>query len=1629
MNDQISKVVAGDLSGGFRDFPILPQVELKRPHLLDTIKQMLVQDAPIVFLESPEGMGVTTLAAQFALENDRNTFSLFVKPASKFSYNPDFLRLLLAEQFSLWLYGKVLTQDTIDTSEFSSILLKVRRKTKSNPIYFVVDGVHQIPNEDTRFIQQIFSDVLPIGVEPFRFIVSGPSETLSKYIGKTKYKTFQVIKFTYAESESLLSGLCSSKEECGQLEKLCQGIPGRLASVQRLLQSGKSAADILNADPTQTPEFVRLEFMNLDELLEKEKLIIAVLAFGRQAMGVEDVARITGSDKSEINCVIEKCIFIDVNEQTSVVEFRSEGHRLFAESKLESFRGAAITLQIDSLRDDPNSAVAVRLLPNYYQQQDNQRAIVELLSPAHYQRLLEVTGSVSALRLRASLGARSAKALNEAAAIFQFSLQRSIFSAVSEIGEGEAEVAALVALGQPQRALDLAAAATAKESRLRLLAAYARKVVEDGGEVDNETLNYIKETAAGIDFSELGSQAEKIASNIVFVDQDLAFSIVDASTKAAPSEEARDAAYAKLSVAATIGEAKDSAVVNERARQKIGSNKLHHMLSALNLISSKFTFKDVVAAAEKMEIARRVFFLRSLVVVGKSRKNVLDIVEYALDQIVSDVGYSPKTKDFSDLAVALSFVEEDLARVVRIAARISGQLGLIGKLATSKDYVELQMRLAHVEIKTNIDAAKDRIAETYYDVSSIGSIEIKVDCLAIMLQSLLTFDRNDVLEKSDGFRRVITEDLGAGLELLLEGTANQFEVVREALIALARADSSAAFDLVSRLNMESRRDQGYAEIARCLVSSEFCEMRYAEVKRALSLIVNPKVRDSAIGDAFTSIDREESRIGWLNSLLELERQLVDPEVACECLVIAFGLLTDKASQQLNGLMERFTSNIENVPCSEVLPQLRFMAVSKLARLDSSIAISQYEIATQERLNLKLESRESVEIAAQCLGLIMRSYRPIMRAGMIEEDHLVRISRLIEHLPDLLTRAKVYSDLVCSAWCEGKSDLANELVSRFCQPILRQIESDVDFTQHEIISVLLPALFATQRSVAFGLLEKLSPSDQSEGLWSVAHMVISKSSPFNKTPVKDGPTHPLLYADALDVVEILRKIQRDDIFYVVLAKLIKGLVTKDSKLKVSGNQRSDIASNLIALIGEKLPDVNNITHDGYVIASKAQVLSLSEYRGTEWEKLIEEAKLIPNISDKALVLLEISECLPTRLDAMRKTLVADALAVIETIPSAYDRFGRLEYYLEIVKRYDVSAAKVALQKAMQLTFDMDQRDQAAQFRRNLVDLADTFEDGYAEKVAEMIDDDPARRATKIELKGLAEAQKFRRQIAHPKGSSRSEKIDSGNLPYAAWKNTSALVSGRMVPQAPRTLISYVNRCGGFSLREAIPVLAWYIENSARKFVTADAVVKNLSPLAEVLLTSTELGLSVISKVQAERDPLPGPIPQNADGIVIGENARGKAMQYIQDWLSGCATGDLILCDAYFSVEDIDFLKIVLSEAPESKLRILTTLRKDRVDAESFTCAWRSISDQDPPETEVIFVHGEMGKGVFHDRWLIAGNNGLRLGTSLNSIGRGKLSEISVVEPSRVAAIRAELDPFLRRERVVLGNRLRYEIVAI
>src|SRR5205809_5361383 len=94
-----------DLTKVASTFPQLATPSIKRENMISTLVEMLRADTEVVMVEGPDGIGKTTLLAQFVQEHAHNTVSLFVRSSSRWAYDSGMLTRDLCEQIG-WVLSK-----------------------------------------------------------------------------------------------------------------------------------------------------------------------------------------------------------------------------------------------------------------------------------------------------------------------------------------------------------------------------------------------------------------------------------------------------------------------------------------------------------------------------------------------------------------------------------------------------------------------------------------------------------------------------------------------------------------------------------------------------------------------------------------------------------------------------------------------------------------------------------------------------------------------------------------------------------------------------------------------------------------------------------------------------------------------------------------------------------------------------------------------------------------------------------------------------------------------------------------------------------------------------------------------------------------------------------------------------------------------------------------------------------------------------------------------------------------------------------------------------------------------------------------------------------------------------------
>src|SRR5262249_38487027 len=276
-------------------------------------------------------------------------------------------------------------------------------------------------------------------------------------------------------------------------------------------------------------------------------------------------------------------------------------------------------------------------------------------------------------------------------------------------------------------AIALAQSTILKEDRLHLLATINRIRRQSGLLPEPELTEQIRLLYDQIDPVALGDRSIEIACDLVYTDPDLAIRLVEEATKTREGKDALDWAFATLSISAATspGDSKSTQAA-EKLRSRITNPNLQGFLSAVSLLFANSSATEVIRQVSKLDPKNRLFFLRRWAVANESKNDTAEVLEHAIDLLIRDTEYTPKTRDLREIATPLPYIADN-NKIKALVGRFDSQKGLIEELGTSEDFVRLQLILARAESKYDFTAASNRIMEVYWYISEIQDLETKVE--------------------------------------------------------------------------------------------------------------------------------------------------------------------------------------------------------------------------------------------------------------------------------------------------------------------------------------------------------------------------------------------------------------------------------------------------------------------------------------------------------------------------------------------------------------------------------------------------------------------------------------------------------------------------------------------------------------------------------------------------------------------------------------------------------------------------------------------------------------------------------------------------------------------------------------
>jgi hypothetical protein len=1121
-----------DLTLVSHSFPRLPELLIPRDNLLNTIERMFGGAIELVMIEGDEGLGKTTLLAQFARRHPDHTFSVFIKAASKFGYDPATVRYDLCCQL-LWALrtDESCKPEEADDGYLRKLLLELRKRARREAFYFVLDGMADIPDESIR---SVILEMLPLG-EGFYFLLSGNLDLLPSHVRKrVECKSWEMASFSLDETIKYFADHALEPDLVEELYQACgRGIPGHLASARRNILAGQDPRTLLKDKLTDLFEKEWNQVLNDEWALQA----LGIITHALHRPSVEELTRLIGQDKERVEAMLAGIAFLTIGERTSEVSFESDAFRKFATTQLRDRRQQVIDLIINDLTARPESEVTVSHLPMYFEQRGKLKEVLECLSPDYFARIVEHSQSLVPVRQKADLGISAAMALRDVGELLRLSMQKSVIAELEGAEVWRSEIEALMALNDYPGAMNLAQSMLLKEDRLHLLAVIAKSRREHGRPAETELLQQIRILYDQVDPVSLGERAIDIASDLFYSCPDLATNLVERTSWTEAGENALDMAYAKLSLA-TLGDpnlTREPRDAIEVIRDRIKDPRLWSLTTAISLAVGNQTAQEVIAEAEKMKTTEdRLYLLRQWSVDSRERSDAADVVEYALDLAIKTAAYAPNARVLRELAAPLPFMA-DKERARRLIGIFDGQKNTVEHIGPTEDYVRLQLLLARTERKYDTAACSNRIDEVYlYIHYEIEDMAIKASCLAWLLAAVNRIDPEGELEAKGQIRHLTATDLEANVNDLIQETAEHFQSTRSIIQALSISNPDMGLDLAVRLNTQTRRDKAILELIESMMDARMERFDFNILERALKSFVDQDSCDEAITRIIERLSVEKKfPQPTLNGVLPFIGRIAEIRSArqrCRACCLAHSFLSrfDEAGKYnalRSHLLHLLSESWRSIDVGWAKVDAGFQIVRLLAEHSPDLARDYLAHTESARKEIAFNANATAWTYQTCLRMAVRAFAGLLPHRVDLESDYARLQDLIEHLPSSGERAMIWAELAQRCFIARRSDDGRRIVTEHVKPLLYAIPDTDESYRVDITVSVAPALYMAHASTAKELIRNLPQPHRDNAFSGIAEFILRKqplSDPYE--PHDQG--YGIDFEGILDIVEIIREIEKD-----------------------------------------------------------------------------------------------------------------------------------------------------------------------------------------------------------------------------------------------------------------------------------------------------------------------------------------------------------------------------------------------------------------------------------------------------------------------------------------------------------------------
>ncbi len=1623
---------------------------VNRDSIINSIEKILEQN-DVVFIEGESGIGKSTLLLDFVWQNSLNAISHFVEVNYTYTFSYDCLIENLYRQIHFYCKNEEFDQEqSVDTALFNSISSLLFKKIKSSkkPLYFVFDGFNDINKDQLENLISIF-DSLPFGRA--KFIFSGAKDQLNSILSskKLRSKDIPISNFGLNETKLYLKDICNEESKFQELHKLSdKGFPQKLKEIKLLCLENGGVDNFLNSpEISEKTDFLKLLWSKVKSEDVDQSKLLSLVAFTDTQLSLSSISSILKIDEKILKEKIDDLSFIEISND--VVQFKTETFRKFARNKLKDSEDKINYLLIDYYEVNSTSEESVFNLPYLYQKAKRWEKLTKFYSIDAFIHIMEKHRTMGNVNSHFSQGFDASKKnssgkFNEA--ILRFALHKSSAKELEKNELWESEIEARIALDDYDQALALANSAFLKEDRLKLLATLAKQRRLKDLDEDKNLIDQIRILYQQLDLSKIQERAFEIAGLLVYSCFDLAIDLVEKISNNTASNNSLDYAFAYLALSASDANTRNNKKIVDIdvINSKIQNSDVKNITNALKFLSGDYSAQQIIEHVKGLpKFSHKLFLLKSWISNNPENENVGHAIQYTLEEIVkTSIESVPNATSLSEIAKPLPKIKNH-GEIEKLILLFDAQKNTIDR--PTKDFVTLQLTIAEALNIFDSAKSKDRIFDVYYLITDLNDLSIKTDCLALLWTWLIRNDNDHDIENNISAIESIEVQVRNNINSLLKDTAYHFKMVEFIVKQISSQNINFVIETISKLNTQTRKDGAYKlAVITYLKNSKVENIDLNVVNKLYKAIESDLDKEEVIIEVIERYYNEKEKvIVFIPSLLnyyDLIKRITHIENKCYVITHAIKIMNfDKGKYliTIEALLEELRISLESIDLRASKIQIAFTIARDLADYSKEEAQKYLALGTELKQNEPFSSNSLVNTYINSTKLCIRAFCGLIPNRENLEIELRQLNGVFNQIQSSSKKLELWSEVALRAFSYGKKDLFDAIYKQYIHPLLGGWSNLKNVNQIASIIQIAPALYLYNQNVFFNdYWLNLPGGAKDPSIKNICDFILTKLLPDD--PIADHQKKiKIEYSELSDICSLIEKLKDDLLIYLFINQVVNSI--KENKNLLSSEHRNFIKQKLRSIINTKFPASQGIQHDGYKIISDAELLSLEHYKQDDWDKLIKRARQIPNLSDRALILVTLTGTITEGKKNKKLELIDEAFTLIKSIPSIFDKTNRFDSAWETILDIDKGQFNKYLNQAFQDL--LKSKDGEIVGLRNLIDVAHQHDPKLAENCVTLLDQDEARKKLKAPL--LKRIENNSKINAACNEYSKLSSLDSLQFEQVFHKNLEEFNSGRMVSKDIMDTLYVIEKASSFSLTEAFEAYLYFIQNANKQLEKKSKGSDTLNSIFLATIENTKL-IAILSSdnVNKMKSLYSTTDRRSSEGEnpIIAPGERELALDHIKTWLENNIDEKMFFIDPYFSEKELEILLYVQEIKPTCKVTVLTS-KKNNINShcdsenlnrstnkEVYIRSWQKISSQPPLNATIKIVWDkDTFECPFHDRWYVAGEakSALCIGTSFNGLGN-RASQILELDGDALLNVQELIGLHIyREENKVNKYNLKYE----